>query len=565
MNRKKVLLMLGLVLVVIMMSISMTAAQDEVVMVIGWEQEAPLLTPLHSMQWGSYVEGFYLRDLWEWDKERNVFPVMVETLPSVEDGTVYSDDDGNTVVTVQLKEGIMWSDGTPITSADCELNHVLMSDPSTSPAMVRNRYPEVVVNFEVIDEQTFAVTYEGLYPDFLAEGEAPTCVFPAHVFGPMIEDGNTLEDSDYFLAAQEVVGYGPYRLVEWNFGENMILERNEYWDGVEPAIDRFILQFIEDDAQMRNALAGGDIDVAFAWSDNLQPEYAAIDDIETFAAPGISKDAFWIRSGPVGNDPDHGGDALQDPVVRQAIIHALDRQTYVERLVGPGVAVPRSWYPENLLADDFPYLDYDPDRSRELLAEAGWEDTNGNGTVDKDGIELDNLRFGTSENTLRNNYQLVIQEALAEVGIGADVQIIPAGTFFANFSERGTLANMEWDLAIFFYTSKVLVPTTWTNLSYCEQIPSVDVPEGWNMAQFCDPEFEAIDTEIAATLPGPERDALIEQAVMRFHEGYHWVGLRDRVTWWAVNAARFDMDSIVPYVNTTGEDFMMVEYWQPAG
>ncbi len=556
---------LSLIVMLMLLAVSVTTAQDEVVMVIGWEQEPPNIQPINSLQFAAYMEDFYARNLWDWDKERNAYPIMVSELPSIENGMVTTDDDGNTTVTVHLREGIFWSDGMPITSADCELNHRLMSDRATSTNMTRARYPELVTNFEVIDDLTFAVTYDGLYPDFLAEFEAPTCLYPAHIFGPMIEDGGTLEDSDYFTGGQQTVGYGPYVMTQWNIGENMIFEPNEYWDGVEPAIDRFILQFITDDAQMRNALAAGDIDVAFAWSDDLQSEYAGIMDVETFAAPGISKDALWMRTGPIGNEPQYGGDAMQDPLVRQAITYALDRETFVEQLVGPGVSVPRSWYPDNLLPDDFPYLEYNPDRARELLAEAGWEDTNGNGTVDKDGIELDNLRLGTSENTLRNNYQLVIQEALAEVGIGVDVQIIPAGTFFASFADRGTLPTMQWELAIFYYTSKVLTPTGDSDLMYCEQIPSAENPNGWNQVQFCDAEFEALDTALASTMPGEERDQMAQDAIMRVHEGYFWVGLRDRVTWWAVNSARFDVDSISTYIGTIANDFNQIEYWQPAG
>jgi ABC-type transport system substrate-binding protein len=123
---------------------------------------------------------------------------------------------------------------------------------------------------------------------------------------------------------------------------------------------------------------------------------------------------------------------------------------------------------------------------------------------------------------------------------------------------------MEWDLAIYFYTSKPLVPTGDSDIFYCDSIPSVDNPEGWNMPQFCDPEYEELDTQIASMLPGPERDALIQEAILRVHEAYFWIGLRERVTWWAVNGARFDVGTIEPYVGTLGDDFSMVQYWQPA-
>ena len=197
-----------------------------------------------------------------------------------------------------------------------------------------------------------------------------------------------------------------------------VYNANPQWQGEAPDFDRVVVVFITDDTQMRNAMSTGEIDVSFGWSDDLRSEYSAIDGVEIFPAQGVFTDALWIRSGEQGVIEGNGSVALLDPLVRQAIAHAIDRITLAEQLIGPGIAVPTSWYPNTLWPDDLPFLEYDVDRAVELLTEAGWTDTNGDGTVDKDGVELDGLRFVTTENTLRNNYQLVIQEYLAEVGIG---------------------------------------------------------------------------------------------------------------------------------------------------
>ena len=560
------LFILTLVLVLAMsVGFGAVSAQDDSVLVIGFEQEPPNLWPLNTLVFGGLPESFYARDLWEWDVNREIFPVLAEEIPSVENGMVVTTDEGDTAVTVKLREGLQWSDGSPITTADCEVWHTVRTDRSTSDSVSRATYPDVVKSFEVVDDLTFTITYTGTFPDYLAASEQPECKYPASVFGPAIADGGKLEDAAYFTSGPSV-GYGPYVMTEWNIGQNMVMEKNEYWQGTEPAFDRVIVQFITDDTQMRNALEVGDIDVAFNWSDDLQSEYAAIDGVETFAIPGVFTDALWVRSGPIGSSPEHGGDALEDPLVRQAIAHAMDRLTYVEALVGPGIPVPTSWYPSTLWPDDLPFLEYDPDLARSMLAEAGWEDTNGDGTVDKDGVELANLRLVSTENTLRNNYQLVIQEALAEVGIGTEIQIIPATTLFASFADRGTLTTYEWDLAIFANSADPLTPLGDAGSYQCSGIPSAENPDGFNPWQFCDERYDEVDNLIAQTLPGPERDELIAEAVTRHFEGYFWHGLRLRSTWYAVDGNVLDPASVQGNVGSLAADwFNQIENWQPAG
>jgi peptide/nickel transport system substrate-binding protein len=559
------LLVLSLALVMAFATVGGAAAQDESVLVIGVEQEPPNLWPLNTLVFGGLPESLYGRDLWEWDKDRQIFPVMAEEIPTFENGMVVTTADGDTAVTITLREGILWSDGTPITTHDCEVWHSIRMDPATSDSVGRGAYPDLVKSFEVVDDRTFTITYTGTFPDYLSVAEQPECKYPAHVFEPAIADGGKLENDPYFTSAP-TVGYGPYVMVEWNIGENMIFEPNPNWDGDAPGFSRIVWQFITDSSQMQNALEAGEVDLTFNWSDNLQPSYGEIESVETFFAPAVFADALWVRTGPNGNSDEHGGTALEDVRVRQAIAMAMDRNLWVEELVGPGVPVPKSWYPPTLWPEDLPFVEYDPEGAIALLAEAGWTDTNGDGTVDKDGIELAGLRLVSTENELRNNYQLVIQEALAAVGIGSEVQIIPATNLFASFADRGTLTNYEWDLAIFANSSQPLNPTSDADSYYCAGIPSAENPDGFNPWQFCNPRYDEVDGLIASTNPGPERDALVQEAVTLFYEHQFWHGLRLRVTWFAADSSVVDPASIEASVGTLSADwFNQIELWEPAG
>ncbi len=575
-------IIMSMVLMLALSSFGMLSAQDTSVLVLGVEQEPPNLWPLNTLVFGGLPESMYGRDLWEWDENREIFPVLAAEIPSIENGMVVTTDEGDTAVTITLNEGLMWSDGTPITTADCEVWHTIRSDSTTSDSVGRATYPDVVKSFEVVDDLTFTITYTGTFPEFLAASEQPECKYPGHIFGPAIADGGKLEDIAYFTSAPSV-GYGPYIMTEWNIGEGMVFEKNPYWQGEEPAFDRLIWQFITDSTQMRNALEVGDIDVAFNWSDDLQPLYGSINNIETFAAPGVFSDALWIRSGPNGNEDSPAPGVLESPEVRQAIAHALPRLLFAEALVGPGIAVPTSWYPPALWPDDLPFLDYDIDGARALLDAAGYVDEDGDEPaaedidpavgcdattprVGPDGVAMTGLRFVTTENTLRNNYQLVIQAALNCVGIGTDIQIHPATTLFASFADRGVLTTYQFDLAIFANSSQALTPLGDSDSYHCSGIPSAENPDGFNPWQFCDPRYDELDLQIAATLASPERDELIAEAVTRHYEGYFWHGLRLRATWFAVDSTVLDPASVEANVGTLASDWMnQIEFWQPAG
>jgi peptide/nickel transport system substrate-binding protein len=222
---------------------------------------------------------------------------MAEEIPTFDNGLVVTTEEGDTAVTITLREGILWSDGTPITTHDCEVWHSIRMDPTTSDSVGRGAYPDIVKSFEVVDERTFTITYTGTFPDYLTVAEQPECKYPAHIFEPAIADGGKLENDPYFTSAPSV-GYGPYIMTEWNIGENMVFEPNPNWDGDAPGFSRIVWQFVTDSSQMQNALEAGEIDMAFNWSDNLQPNYAGIEGVETFFAPAVFADALWVRTGP---------------------------------------------------------------------------------------------------------------------------------------------------------------------------------------------------------------------------------------------------------------------------
>jgi peptide/nickel transport system substrate-binding protein len=565
MNKFVRIVVLSLVLV-LALSLGMgtiSAQDDESVLVIGWEQEPSQLNPVAGEAFASLMDQFFARDVWNWDRQNQIYPVMVEEVPTLENGLVTTTDEGNTVVEYRLNQGMLWSDGEEVTSDDCLFGHELLSNPETG-TLQRGVYPDVVESFEVVDDYNFIMTYNVPFPDFQSSATA-MCMLPAHQIRPWIESGEILDTHPRF-SGEEVIGYGPYVFSEWLNGDSVQFVRNPNWGGNEfedaPAWDRVVLRFITESAQMQNAFEVGDIDVAFNFSDDLVEGYREIEGAEVFSTPGVFGDAIWVN---VGNG---GHPALSEPDVIRALIHAVDRATLAEALIGPGTEVPRSWYssifwpPE----EELPLIEYNPEEATRLLDEAGWVDSNDDGVRDKDGTELILRFYTTSGRQIREDYQVFIQEYLSEVGVATQLLPVPSGTLFAVFNQRGILSTGDFDLALFALSTDPLSPfanaEVWIG---CDGIPSPENPTGRNGWGFCDPEFDALDVQVGVTVDPEERLELAQQAQIQFFEGLFWHGLYLRPTWYAFDSSTIDVSTVQDLGTLSSNYFNKIEFWEPAG
>jgi len=547
-----------------MMSIALTtAAQDEDTLVIAWEQEPSQLNPVASESFASLMDGFFARGAWNWDRNNDIFPIMVSEVPTIENGLARTLDNGNTQVEYVLNEGMLWSDGEAITSDDCLFGHELLMDPETG-TLQRGVYPDVVESFEVIDDLTFVMTYNQPFPDFQSSATA-MCMLPAHQLRPWIEGGDILDNHPRF-SGEDVVGYGPYIFEEWRVGDSVQLVRNPNWGAneweVSPAWDRVVLRFITESAQMQNAFEVGDVDVAFNFSDDLVDGYSEIANSEVFSTPGVFGDAIWV------NVSGNAHPALSDGNVIRALIHAVDRATLAEALVGPGTEVPRGWYASQFWPseEDMPLIEYNVDEAVRLLDEAGWVDTNDDGVRDKDGVEMILRFYTTSGRQIREDYQVFIQDYLSEVGVATQLLPIPSGTLFAVFNQRGILSTSDFDLALFALSTDPLSPfadaEVWIG---CDGIPSTENPSGRNGWGFCSEEFDALDLQVGQTVDPAERLALAQQAQVEFFNGNFWHGLYLRPTWYAFNTSVVDASTAQNLGTLSGNYFFDIENWQPAG
>ena len=488
-------------------------AEKKVVTFI-WTQEFDTLNTLYTNMWFvTVLYPIYECQAWWFDDKNEPLPNLVSEIPSLENGGI--SEDGRTI-TLKLRDDIVWSDGTPITSADFKFTFDMTMADSNA---VSSRSPfDLVESLETPDERTVAVTFKELYAPWLSRlfaGQSGAAILPEHILKPVFDAAGTLDTAEW--SKKPTVGCGPFVFEEWQSGSfARFVANDKYWLG-RPKVDELFFRFVPDDASMIAALVAGDGDVGtfFAYSDLPQLEAAGLKILNSFS--GYNEGWYFNQH------PEKGNPAMQDVKVRQAIALAFNREKLVkDLLLGRTGVSATDWDNSPWVEPSITPWPYDPERAKKLLDEAGWVDSNGDGTRDKDGVELV-LKYGTTNREVRQDTQAVAQQDLAQVGIKLDLQSFDSDTFFASYSENGPSANFSLD--IIEYSDSPDFPDPNAVVWLCSEIPSDENPAGVSPTGLCDQELDSLFQKQSKQVDFTERQQTMYQITKRLYEQVFWLGL----------------------------------------
>ncbi|MEZ4726127.1 MAG: ABC transporter substrate-binding protein [Caldilineaceae bacterium] len=289
----------------------------------------------------------------------------------------------DTTLEVQLRQGVMFHNGEELTADDVvytfnriiQENAIEHPEPHTSPRKGLIAPLEAV---EKVDDYTVHFTFSGVWP--------PAMQLMVHQ--QIVPQGYLEEVGTEGFVAQPI-GAGPFRFVEGQLDDQIVLERfADYWGGapdLEPVgaacVDRAIFRVIPEASTRVAALLAGEVDIIQAVPADLIDTLTQTEGIQVKTAPGTQPK--WIELNVTAAPFD-------DVNVRQAMNYAIDKDLIIEAVYGGrAVPLPGPLSPYNNFVNEAltPYP-YDPDRALALLTEAGWSDSDGDGTLDKDGQPL---------------------------------------------------------------------------------------------------------------------------------------------------------------------------------
>jgi peptide/nickel transport system substrate-binding protein len=428
----------------------------------------------------------------------NFSPKDSSPAPGLADSWETSDD--GLTWTFHLNKDAKWHDGKPVTSEDVAytFRRILEEEQGLYIDYVRQ-----IDKIETPDKHTVVFKTKDPSVQMLS---MLVYVLPKHVWEDVpAEETKTFKN-------EPAIGSGPFQAVEWKEGQSVRLEANpDYFRGA-PHIDEIIFQLYDNDDTMVQALKNGEVDYIAWFPINLFKSLKNQEGIETNSAPdpGFTELGFNLYEPSPEAIEEFGapktstGDpALLDPLVREAINWSIDEEELTQKILqGEGIPgstlVPPALARYHLKLDESEIQGFDIERSKELLEQAGWKDTNGDGTVDKDGEELELRLFVRSEDKDSVTAGQFIEDWFEEAGIGLETKAI------SDTALTDAIYAADYDMFIWGWGSDP-DPDFILSVLTCDQLM------GWSDTFWCNEDYSRMYQEQKEQLDLDERAATIKE------------------------------------------------------
>lgn len=428
------------------------------------------------------------------DKQGVPIPGQAKSYKVSEDGKVY---------TFTLRNGLKWSDGTPLkasdfvyswnravspdTAADYEymfdvIDGYVTDDPATKDVDER---ATAKLNVKAPDDKTVVVTLKTSTPYFLE-----LTAFPA--FSPVRQDIIEKNGEAWAVAPETYIGNGPYKVTEWVQGSHILLEKNkEYWNYKKLGTEKIKFVLMDDDVA---------ISTAFKQNEILFADTMPVDEIEALKKTpefkvesqlGTYYLSFNVKKAPVDN-----------PLVRKALSLAIDRDWIVKN-VGKAGQIPAGAFVAPNLSDADPKKEfrtvggdyYDPlayeanlAEAKKVLADAGYPDGKG----------LPTIEYVYNASTGHQAIAEALQNMWKKIGVNI------------------TLVSQEW--STFLNTRKNGEYTIARNGWLCDYNDPISMLDMWvtgggnNDAQWSNAEYDKLIAQVKASSDRKERFKIMHQA-----------------------------------------------------
>ena len=518
-------------------------ADDDTLTILYWQ--APTIANPYLAGGNKDVDAsaLILEPLANYDEQGRLAPRLAEEIPTVENGGISED---MTTINWKLKEGILWSDGTPLTVEDIIFTHrYLCSLPSTEDVCdlipVGNVDPvkDLPLNIRI----TF--TSPVIYPYTLFVGASLPVLQKAQFANCVGEVAQECRTENLYP-----IGTGPYKIIDFTVSESetettsvLTYEINEHFRTSEKLFSKVVIKGGGDAAaSARAVLETGEAD--YGW--NLQVDPETLKTLED-GGKGTVEPAFaslvehlmvnftnpdpalgdqrseWLE----GNNPHP---FLTDLAVRKALSLAIDRVHIAEQLYGHTGKATCNVLPaplEYASPNNDECLTQDIEGAKTLLDEAGWTPGD-DGIREKGGTRL-NITYQTSTNPVRQATQELIQQWWQEIGVETELNNIDGGVFFTSDPDNpNNLWRFYADVQMFANGASIDPQGYLSGWQTTEITSSENNWMGGNIPRWSNQEYNDLYQELTRTPIGTERENLVIRLNDLLVQNYVLIPLVDR-------------------------------------
>lgn len=444
------------------------------------------------------ITGLIYQSLLTYDRSLNLVPQLAER---------YTISPDHRTITFTLKPKLVFSDGTPLTSADVSASFHAITDARTRTPYAGDYH--MVQRFETPDSRTIKVTYATPFAPALSSW-ASLPVLPAKiVLETLTSDPSNTEGFNATRLKTQPLGSGPYVLTRWVRGQSLLLTRNPR-STEAPNITELFYRILPDQNSQWLEFKAGNLDML---------------DLTPLAATRLISDTWFTQNyktySTLSNSYTYLGFNLKNPLfadarVRQALSHAVNRQGLINAvLFGQGQPMtglfkPGTWaHNASLTVPTF-----NPALAKQLLAQAGWKDADGDGVLEKNGQPFRFTLATNQGNDSRLKTAQVLQSLFADVGVQMDIRVQEWATFLTNTLQPRAFAAvlMGWGLGAepdpydIWHSSKT-------------------APAEFNIVSFNNPQADALMTEARTTFNQAQRKQALDalQALIAAEAPYLWL------------------------------------------
>jgi peptide/nickel transport system substrate-binding protein len=457
------------------------------------------------------------------DGER--IPVLAKEVPSVKNGGVSAD--GKTI-TYKLKEGLLWSDGKPVTCDDVKFNWQVRMTPGIG--IVSTTGYSSIETVECPDPLTAVVKYKNFYAPYLT------------LFNALVpKSAGEPKDIKNWEYNRKPIGTGPFKVQEWATDDHITLVRNENYRDAKvgkPYLDQIIIRIVPSTDVALQLMVSGEVDVVWRPPEDQLDVLAKVPGVKVVTMPSRSSEKLFLNLGENKDpaDPTKPHAILGDVRVRQALAYGINRQPMVDQLMNGRTVIGSNEITQGFFKCDIKPYPFDPEKAKTLLTEAGWVPGADGIRVAKgaknapDGTRLRLKLSTTSGSKAREDAQVLIMQNMRAIGVDIYLENMPSAVLIGNWAAASPRKRGNFDILLYADSPEFDPHTHMAERFLSTGIPSEKNTGGVNHTRFNDPKVDDLLKQAGSEPDVDKRKVMYCQVETILHESspiaYLWAQVR---------------------------------------